>query len=167
MLSLFGVYTSCSLYSSVLYTIRDVCSSIRTNVLAVRAGDRVDTPVSVPRQPGHLSQKFLSLPARPSISHSPSRLPTPTLPSSLVPRPPSPSLSLGFCLVGFGSRCTTRLLPALQAGTTHTMQLECPWAKSPEHILQHFAVDPSRGLTSGLATKHAQLYGKNGQSVCS
>lgn len=41
------------------------------------------------------------------------------------------------------------------------MQLDAPWTKSPEEILQHFSVDSSRGLTSDLAAKHAELYGKN------
>ncbi|KAK0483482.1 Ca-transporting ATPase [Armillaria novae-zelandiae] len=39
--------------------------------------------------------------------------------------------------------------------------MEAPWTKSPEEILQHFGVDPSRGLTSAQAAKHAELYGKN------
>lgn len=42
------------------------------------------------------------------------------------------------------------------------MLLEDPWTKSPEEIFQHFSVDPARGLTSDLAAKHAELYGKNG-----
>ena len=37
-----------------------------------------------------------------------------------------------------------------------------PWTKTPEEIFQHFSVDPARGLTSDLAAKHAELYGKNG-----
>ncbi|THH19979.1 hypothetical protein EUX98_g8674 [Antrodiella citrinella] len=41
------------------------------------------------------------------------------------------------------------------------MQLDSPWTKSPEDILQHFSVDPSSGLTSDRAAKHAELYGKN------
>ncbi|KAK0503109.1 Ca-transporting ATPase [Armillaria luteobubalina] len=39
--------------------------------------------------------------------------------------------------------------------------MEAPWTKSPEEILQHFGVDPNRGLTSAQAAKHAELYGKN------
>ncbi|KAK0197253.1 Ca-transporting ATPase [Armillaria mellea] len=39
--------------------------------------------------------------------------------------------------------------------------MEAPWTKSPKEILQHFGVDPSRGLTSAQAAKHAELYGKN------
>ncbi|KAH9952194.1 calcium-transporting ATPase [Amylocystis lapponica] len=39
--------------------------------------------------------------------------------------------------------------------------MDAPWTKSAEEILQHFAVDPNRGLTSDLAAKHAELYGKN------
>lgn len=40
--------------------------------------------------------------------------------------------------------------------------VDAPWTKTPEEILQHFSVDSSRGLSSELAEKHAQLYGKNG-----
>lgn len=40
--------------------------------------------------------------------------------------------------------------------------LEDPWTKTPEEILQFYSVDPARGLTSDLAAKHAELYGKNG-----
>ncbi|EKM55663.1 uncharacterized protein PHACADRAFT_256444 [Phanerochaete carnosa HHB-10118-sp] len=36
-----------------------------------------------------------------------------------------------------------------------------PWTKTPEEIFQHFSVDSTRGLTSDLAAKHAELYGKN------
>ncbi|KIP09286.1 hypothetical protein PHLGIDRAFT_126438 [Phlebiopsis gigantea 11061_1 CR5-6] len=39
--------------------------------------------------------------------------------------------------------------------------LEEPWTKTPEEIFQYYSVDPSRGLTSDLAAKHAELYGKN------
>ena len=43
------------------------------------------------------------------------------------------------------------------------MQLvDAPWTRSPEEILQHFNVDQERGLTTELAAKHAELYGKNG-----
>lgn len=42
--------------------------------------------------------------------------------------------------------------------------MEAPWTKSGEQILQYFAVDPTRGLTSDAAAKHAELYGKNGKS---
>ena len=42
------------------------------------------------------------------------------------------------------------------------MLIEEPWTKTPEEILQNFSVDPSKGLTSDLAAKHAELYGKNG-----
>lgn len=45
--------------------------------------------------------------------------------------------------------------------------MEAPWTKSPEEILQHFGVDPSRGLTSAQAAKHAELYGKNGTNAIS
>ena len=45
------------------------------------------------------------------------------------------------------------------------MLLEAPWTKSPEHILQHYSVDPARGLSDDLAAKHAELYGKNGSSL--
>ncbi|EEB96375.1 hypothetical protein MPER_04502, partial [Moniliophthora perniciosa FA553] len=41
------------------------------------------------------------------------------------------------------------------------MALEVPWTKAPEEILQHFSVDPVRGLTSSQAAKHAEIYGKN------
>ncbi|KAK7043644.1 hypothetical protein VNI00_008255 [Paramarasmius palmivorus] len=39
--------------------------------------------------------------------------------------------------------------------------LEVPWTKTPEEILQHFSVDPVRGLSSAQAAKHAEIYGKN------
>ena len=42
------------------------------------------------------------------------------------------------------------------------MLIEEPWTKTPEEILQNFSVDPSKGLTSDLAAKQAELYGKNG-----
>ena len=40
--------------------------------------------------------------------------------------------------------------------------MEEPWTKSPDDILQHYSVDPARGLSTDLAAKHAELYGKNG-----
>ena len=40
--------------------------------------------------------------------------------------------------------------------------MEAPWTKTSEEILQHYGVDPQRGLTSDQASKHAELYGKNG-----
>ena len=40
--------------------------------------------------------------------------------------------------------------------------MEAPWTKSPEEILEHFTVDPNRGLSSDQALKHAEIYGKNG-----
>jgi Ca2+ transporting ATPase len=40
--------------------------------------------------------------------------------------------------------------------------MEASWTKSPEDILEHFRVDPVRGLTSDQAAKHSELYGKNG-----
>ena len=43
------------------------------------------------------------------------------------------------------------------------MLLEDPWTKTPEEIFQQFSVDPASGLTSDLAVKHAELYGKNGE----
>ncbi|KAJ3553351.1 hypothetical protein NP233_g12666 [Leucocoprinus birnbaumii] len=36
-----------------------------------------------------------------------------------------------------------------------------PWTRSPNEILQHFSVDPKRGLSSADAARHAELYGKN------
>ncbi|KAK7466948.1 hypothetical protein VKT23_004012 [Stygiomarasmius scandens] len=39
--------------------------------------------------------------------------------------------------------------------------MDAPWTKSPEQILEHFSVDPTRGLTSAQAAKHAEIYGKN------
>ena len=42
------------------------------------------------------------------------------------------------------------------------MLLEAPWTRTPEHILQHYAVDPARGLSDETAAKHAELYGRNG-----
>ncbi|CAL1704224.1 unnamed protein product [Somion occarium] len=45
--------------------------------------------------------------------------------------------------------------------------VEAPWTKTPEEILQHFSVDPARGLSSELAAKHAEIYGKNGMSSLS
>jgi Ca2+ transporting ATPase len=39
-----------------------------------------------------------------------------------------------------------------------------PWASTPEQVLQHFGVDASRGLTADHAAKHAEVYGRNGQS---
>ncbi|KAI0797816.1 calcium-transporting ATPase [Abortiporus biennis] len=41
------------------------------------------------------------------------------------------------------------------------MHLDTPWTKTSDEILQHFSVDPIRGLSSDLAAKHAELYGKN------
>lgn len=43
--------------------------------------------------------------------------------------------------------------------------VEAPWTKTPEEISQHFSVDTSRGLSSDLAKKHAEIYGKNGTLV--
>ncbi|OBZ75070.1 Calcium-transporting ATPase sarcoplasmic/endoplasmic reticulum type [Grifola frondosa] len=39
--------------------------------------------------------------------------------------------------------------------------MEAPWTKTGEEILQYYSVDPTRGLTSDVAAKHAELYGKN------
>ncbi|KIJ17451.1 hypothetical protein PAXINDRAFT_168107 [Paxillus involutus ATCC 200175] len=39
--------------------------------------------------------------------------------------------------------------------------LNAPWAVEPHQILEHFGVDPSRGLTADRAAKHAELYGRN------
>ncbi|KAJ3773834.1 Ca-transporting ATPase, partial [Lentinula raphanica] len=36
-----------------------------------------------------------------------------------------------------------------------------PWTSTPEEILAHFNVEPSRGLSSAQAAKHAEIYGKN------
>lgn len=40
--------------------------------------------------------------------------------------------------------------------------MEAPWTKTPDQILEHFGVDPNRGLSSDQAAKHAEIYGKNG-----
>ncbi|KAI0736836.1 calcium-transporting ATPase [Fomitopsis betulina] len=39
--------------------------------------------------------------------------------------------------------------------------MEDPWTKSPDEVLQFYSVDPLHGLSTDLAAKHAQLYGKN------
>ncbi|KAF9466319.1 Ca-transporting ATPase [Collybia nuda] len=39
--------------------------------------------------------------------------------------------------------------------------MEAPWTKSPQEVLEHFSVDPARGLSSDQAAKHAEIYGKN------
>ncbi|KAI0747936.1 calcium-transporting ATPase [Daedaleopsis nitida] len=39
--------------------------------------------------------------------------------------------------------------------------MDAPWTKTGEEVLQHYVVDPTRGLTSEAAAKHAELYGKN------
>jgi hypothetical protein len=41
--------------------------------------------------------------------------------------------------------------------------MDHPWTSTPEHVLEHFGVDSSRGLTAAHAAKHAEVYGKNGQ----
>ncbi|KAI0948269.1 hypothetical protein AcV7_009069 [Taiwanofungus camphoratus] len=41
------------------------------------------------------------------------------------------------------------------------LPMDAPWTQSPQEVLQHYTVDPVRGLTSDLAAKHAELYGKN------
>jgi Ca2+ transporting ATPase len=43
--------------------------------------------------------------------------------------------------------------------------MESPWASSPLTVLQHFNVEPSRGLTSHQAAKHAEIYGINGTFI--
>ena len=40
--------------------------------------------------------------------------------------------------------------------------METPWTATGEEVLQYYAVDETRGLTSDAAAKHAELYGKNG-----
>ena len=40
--------------------------------------------------------------------------------------------------------------------------MDSPWTLSPQAVLEHFQVDPSRGLTSHQAAKHAEIYGTNG-----
>lgn len=42
--------------------------------------------------------------------------------------------------------------------------MEFPWTHLPGDILTHYGVDPQRGLSEIQAAKHAQLYGKNGES---
>lgn len=44
--------------------------------------------------------------------------------------------------------------------------MDAPWTRSVEDILQHYNVDPTRGLTAAAAEKHAELYGKNGMYTC-
>ncbi|EIW60548.1 calcium-transporting ATPase [Trametes versicolor FP-101664 SS1] len=39
--------------------------------------------------------------------------------------------------------------------------MDAPWTKTGEEVLQYYAVDQARGLTSEAAAKHAELYGKN------
>lgn len=39
---------------------------------------------------------------------------------------------------------------------------ESPWSQSSQAILEHFNVDPHRGLSADHAAKHVELYGKNG-----
>lgn len=39
--------------------------------------------------------------------------------------------------------------------------MDHPWTSTPEHVLEHFGVDSSRGLTAAHAAKHAEVYGKN------
>ncbi|KAH7889652.1 hypothetical protein F5I97DRAFT_1800705 [Phlebopus sp. FC_14] len=39
--------------------------------------------------------------------------------------------------------------------------LDTPWTLEPGQLLEHFGVDPSRGLTAHQAAKHAQVYGRN------
>jgi len=41
--------------------------------------------------------------------------------------------------------------------------MDAPWTKTPEQVLQHYCVDPARGLSTDQAAKHAKLYGKNGE----
>jgi len=41
--------------------------------------------------------------------------------------------------------------------------MDAPWTKTPEQVLQHYSVDPARGLSKDQAAKHAELYGKNGE----
>jgi Cation transporter/ATPase, N-terminus len=43
--------------------------------------------------------------------------------------------------------------------------MDLPWTLSPQVILDHFQVDPSRGLTSRQAAKHAEIYGTNGMQI--
>jgi len=43
--------------------------------------------------------------------------------------------------------------------------METPWTKSPQQILEHYVVDPARGLTADQAAKHAEIYGKNGEHL--
>ena len=40
--------------------------------------------------------------------------------------------------------------------------MEAPWTKTPAEVLQHYGVDPARGLSADQAAMHAELYGKNG-----
>lgn len=43
--------------------------------------------------------------------------------------------------------------------------MDAPWTKSAEQLLEHFSVDPARGLSSGQADKHAEIYGRNGTTT--
>jgi P-type Ca2+ transporter type 2A len=40
--------------------------------------------------------------------------------------------------------------------------MDTPWTQSPDAILEHFRVDPTRGLTEEQAADHALVYGRNG-----
>lgn len=57
----------------------------------------------------------------------------------------------------FPTVCTFNYFPS-----TGISLMEAPWTKSPKEILEHYGVDPVRGLTTAQAAKHAQIYGKNG-----
>ncbi|OCH95585.1 calcium-transporting ATPase [Obba rivulosa] len=39
--------------------------------------------------------------------------------------------------------------------------MEAPWTRTSEEVLQYYSVDATRGLTSDVAAKHAEIYGKN------
>jgi len=43
--------------------------------------------------------------------------------------------------------------------------MDTPWTKTPEEVLQYYAVDPTSGLGPIQVAKHAELYGKNGLLV--
>ena len=43
--------------------------------------------------------------------------------------------------------------------------MDFAWSSTAEEVLQHFRVEKDRGLTAAQASKHLEIYGKNGKGL--
>lgn len=70
--------------------------------------------------------------------------------------------------VGAEGQTRANKLTTSQAALAFALQasmavLDAPWTLTPDQILEHFGVDVGTGLSADRASKHADIYGRNGQ----